>query len=242
ALLGGYAGLAPLKQLLIARTEGNPFFLEESVRTLVETGALVGERGAQRLVQPMESTQVPATVQALLAARIDRLAPEEEWLLQAAAVVGKDVPYALLRAIAGEPEERLRQRLDTLQAAEFLYETSLFPELEYTFKHALTHEVAYGSLLQERRRGLHARIVAAIETLYPDRLAEHVERLGYHARRGELWARAVGYLRQAGQRAEARSAYREAAAYFEQALEALGHVPASRDTQELGIDLRIDIR
>jgi class 3 adenylate cyclase/tetratricopeptide (TPR) repeat protein len=242
ALLGDHPALAPLKRLLIARTEGNPFFLEESVRTLVETGALTGERGAHRLGQPVESTLVPATVQAVLAARIDRLAPEEKWLLQAAAVVGKDVPYALLRAIGDESEEELRQRLDTLKAAEFLYETSLFPELEYTFKHALTHEVAYGSLLQERRRGLHARIVAAIETLYPDRLAEHVERLGHHALHGELWARAVGYLRQAGHRAEARSAYREAAAFFEQALAALGHLPDSRDTQELGIDLRIDIR
>jgi class 3 adenylate cyclase/tetratricopeptide (TPR) repeat protein len=242
ALLGDHSDLAPLKQLLITRTEGNPFFLEESVRTLVEISALVGERGAHRLVQPVESTQVPATVQAVLAARIDRLAPEEKRLLQAAAVIGMDVPYALLREIGDEPEERLRQRLDTLQAAEYLYETSLFPELEYTFKHALTHEVAYGGLLQERRLGLHARIVEAIETLYPDRLAEHVERLGHHALHGEVWDKAVGYLRQAGQRAEARSAYREAAAYFEQALAALGQLPASRDTQELGIDLRIDIR
>src|SRR5262249_32679223 len=146
--------------------EGNPFFLEESVRTLVETGALAGERGAYHLAEPIGHTQVPATVQAVLAARIDRLAPEDKRLLQAAAVVGKDVPYALLQAIAELSENALPEGLGRLQDAEFLYETSLFPDLKYTFKHALTHEVAYGSLLGERRRALHARIVAAIEARY----------------------------------------------------------------------------
>ena len=161
------------------------------VRTLVETKALAGERGAYRLTQPVQAIQVPATVQAILAARIDRLAPEDKRLLQVAAVIGKDVPFALLQAIAELPEEALRRGLDHLQAAEFLYETGLFPDLEYTFKHALTHEVAYGSLLQERRRELHARIVEAIETLYRDRLGEQVERLAHHAVRGELWEKAV---------------------------------------------------
>src|SRR5262249_16893916 len=137
ALVGADTGLELLKRLLIERTEGNPFFLEESVRALVETGALTGERGAYHLGKPVERTQVPATVQAVLAARIDRLALEDKRLLQAAAVVGKDVPYALLQAIAELPEERLREGLGRLQEAEFLYETSLFPDLEYTFKHAL---------------------------------------------------------------------------------------------------------
>src|SRR5262249_27063600 len=161
ALLGADPGLAPLKALLIERTEGNPFFLEESVRTLVETGALAGECGAYRLARPVTGTQVPATVQAVLAARIDRLAPEDKRLLQTAAVVGKDVPYALLQAIAGLSEAALHERLEHLRRAELLYEASLFPELEYTFSHALTHEVAYGGLLQERRRALHAAIVRA---------------------------------------------------------------------------------
>ena len=119
-------------------------------------------------------------------------------------------------------DEELRRGLTHLQAAEFLYETSLFPDLEYTFKHALTHEVAYGSLLHERQRALHARIVEAIETLYSDRLIEQVERLAHHAARGEVWDKAVNYLRQAGSKADARSAFREAASYFEQALTALG--------------------
>ena len=137
--------LAPLKQLLIERTEGNPFFLEESVRTLVETRRWRASAGRYAWRKPRRARiQVPATVQAVLAARIDRLPPEEKRLLQTAAVIGKDVPFALLQAIAELPEDALRRRLAHLQAAEFLYETSLFPDLEYTFKHALTHEVAYG--------------------------------------------------------------------------------------------------
>ncbi len=239
ALLGDDPSLAPLKPLLIARTGGNPFFLEESVRTLVETGMLVGAPGAYRLAQPLASLQMPATVQAVLAARIDRLPPEEKHLLQTAAVIGTEVPLPLLQAIAELPEADLHRGLAHLQAAEFLYETRLFPEREFTFKHALTHEVAYSGLLQERRRALHARIVEALEALSPDRLAEQVERLAHHALRGEVWDKALAYSRQAGARAAARSAYREAVAYFEQALAALAHLPERRDTLEQAIDLRL---
>jgi class 3 adenylate cyclase len=139
ALLGVDSGLAPLKRLLIARTEGNPFFLEESVRTLVETGVLVGEPGVYRLAHALQTIQVPATVQAVLAARIDRLTPEQKQLLQAAAVIGTEVPFPLLQAIAELPEVVLHRGLAHLQAAEFLYEIRLFPERAYTFKHALTH-------------------------------------------------------------------------------------------------------
>jgi predicted ATPase len=242
ALLGEDASLAPLKRVLIARTEGNPFFLEESVRALVETQVLVGERGAYRVVRTPETIQIPATAQAILAARIDRLASEDKRLLQAAAVIGTDVPFALLQAIADVSEDTLRRGLSHLQAAEFLYETSLFPDLEYTFKHAFTHEVAYGSVLQDRRRPFHARLVDAIEALYPDRLAEHVERLAHHTLRGEQWEKAVTYLRRAGLKAMDRSAHRAALAFFEQALDALAHLPARRDTLEQAIDLRLDLR
>jgi tetratricopeptide (TPR) repeat protein len=237
ALLGDDASLAPLKPLLIARTEGNPFFLEESVRTLVETGVLVGEPGAYRLARPLEDLQVPATVQAVLAARIDRLPAEDKRLLQTTAVIGTDVPFVLLQAIADLPEVALYRGLAHLQAAEFLYETRLFPEQEFTFKHALTHEVAYGSLLLERRRTLHARIVEVLETLSPNRLAEQVERLAHHALRGEVWDKAVPYCQQAGDRAHDRAAFREAVASFEQALQALKHLPQSGDTRVLAIDL-----
>ena len=143
SLLGTDDSLDSLKRALIDRTEGNPLFLEESVRTLAETQGLIGERGAYRLAHDATAIQVPATVQAILAARIDRLSPGDKRLLQAAAVIGKDVPFAFLLAIAELGEEDLRRGLAHLQAAEFLYETSLFPDLEYTFKHALTHDVAY---------------------------------------------------------------------------------------------------
>jgi tetratricopeptide (TPR) repeat protein len=186
--------------------------------------------------------QIPATVQAVLAARIDRLPPMDKALLQTASVVGKDVPFALLQAIAEVAEDALHAAVGRLQAAEFLYETSLFPDLEYTFKHALTHEVAYGSLLHERRRTLHARIVEAIERLSPDRLTDHVERLAHHAFRGEAWEKAVTYLRQAGAKAAARSAYREAVGSFEQMLTALTHLPESREMLEQAIDVRFDLR
>ena len=239
-LLGRDAGLAPLKRLLLARTEGNPLFVEESVRSLADDGVLAGERGAYRLVKAPETVQVPATVQAILAARIDRLPPEDKTLLQTAAVVGTDVPVAVLTGVAGAPADALADGLTRLQAAEFLYETRLFPDAEYTFKHALTHEVAYRSLLQDRRRALHARAVAAIERCYPERLGEHVERLAHHALRGEVWEKAVLYLRQAGGKAMARSAYREAAADLDQALDALRHLPEGRTRTEQAIDLHFD--
>jgi tetratricopeptide (TPR) repeat protein len=242
ALLGHDPSLAPLKQLLIERTAANPFFLEETVRTLVETQVLVGAPGAYRVARDLPTIQVPATVQAVLAARIDRLPLETKHLLQTAAVIGHELPLALLQAIADLSEEALHRSLTQLQGAEFLYETRLFPEREYTFKHALTHEVAYSSLLQERRRVLHARIVAALEELYADRLAEQVDRLAHHALRGEVWDKAVPYCRQVGAKATERSALREAAAAFEQALMALQHLPDSRDTCEQAIDLRFDLR
>src|SRR4030095_10723228 len=229
--------LRPLTQLLIERTQGNPFFLEESVRTLVETQVLIGERGAYCLAQALPNIQVPATVQAVLAARIDRLPPEEKQLLQSAAVIGTEVPLPLLQALAEVPEDAIYRGLAHLQAAEFLYETRLFPEREYTFKHALTHEVAYGSLLQDQRRTLHSRIVAALEQLAPDQVAEHVERLAHHALWGEVWDKAVTYCQQAGARAHDRAAFREAVAFFEQALQALAHLPASSDTRVLALAL-----
>jgi class 3 adenylate cyclase/tetratricopeptide (TPR) repeat protein len=240
ALLGDDPGLAPLKKLLVKR--GNPFFLEETGRTLVETKALSGERGRYKLTQPIHTIQVPPTVQAMLAARIDRLSSEDKRLLQVASVVGKDVPWVLLQAIAELPDEALRGGLDRLQAAEFLYEAGLYPDLEYSFKHALTHEVAYGGLLQERRRELHARIVEVIETLHRDRLGGEIERLAHHALRGELREKAVHYLRQAGLKAVARSAPQDALAWLDQALRVLEALPESPSTLEHAFDIRLDLR
>jgi class 3 adenylate cyclase/tetratricopeptide (TPR) repeat protein len=240
ALLGDDPGLDPLKELLVKR--GNPFFLEETVLTLVETKALAGEQGRYRLTQSIQAIQVPATVQAMLAARIDRLAPEDKRLLQVASVVGKDVPFALLQAIADLPDEALRLGLGHLQASEFVYETGLFPDLEYAFKHALTYEVAYAGLLKERHRELHARIVDAIETLHRDRLDGETERLAHHALRGELREKAVHYLRQAGLKAAARSALQDARVWFEQAMGVLEALPESRSALEQAFETRLELR
>jgi len=238
-LLGTDQSVASLKTLLIARTEGNPLFLEESVRTLAETGVLLGEVGTYRLARDAATVQVPATVQAILAARIDRLRPELKRLLQAAAVIGKDVPMPLLEAIADMKEDDLRQALSELQTAEMLYEARLFPELEYTFKHALTHDVAYGSVLQDRRRALHASIGDAIERLYAGRLAEHVEVLAHHATRGGITSKAVKYLREAGTRAAARSANRDAIDFLERALMLITELPETEETLSEALDIRI---
>jgi tetratricopeptide (TPR) repeat protein len=178
----------------------------------------------------------------VLAARIDRLPGEEKRLLQTAAVIGTEVPLSLLQAIAELHETALHRGLAHLQSAEFLYETRLFPAHAYTFKHALTHEVAYGSLLQERRRALHGRIIDALEALGGDQVAEQVERMAHHALRGEVWEKALVCCRQAGDKALARSAHREAVGYFEQALLALSHLPEQRDTREQAIDLRLALR
>jgi len=228
-LLGDAVALPSLVHLIIERTEGNPFFIEETVRSLFETGVIAGDRGTYRLAKPAAGIQVPVTVQAVLAARIDRLPPDEKQLLQSAAVIGKEFPLGLLEAIADDPDDELRLWLAHLQAAEFLYETTLFPEPEYTFKHALTLEVAYQSLLRERRRRLHERVLDALERLHAERVAEKVELLAHHAVRGEVWDRAARYLYQAGEKALAQSRPRAAASFFHSVVDALDHLGEKAD-------------
>ena len=201
AVLGAVSLPEVRLRAIVAQAGGNPFFLEELAWHAVEQGGRD------------TSGAVPETVHAVLAARLDRLPSEVKQLLQTAAVVGTEVPVSLLQAIAELPEAALHRGLAHLQAAEFLYETRLFPEQVYTFKHALTHEVAYGSLLLERRRVLHARVVEALEALVPERVAEQVDRLAHHALRGEVWNKALLYCRQAGAKALAGSAYRVAVGY-----------------------------
>jgi class 3 adenylate cyclase/tetratricopeptide (TPR) repeat protein len=241
-MLGDERQVEPLKQLLIEQTRGNPFFLEESVRMKIEDGALVGERGDYRLMKPIETLRVPASVEAVLAARIDRLAPRDKALLQAASVIGENVPVALLQTVADMPEDQLRDALARLRAAEFLYDISLLQEPHYVFKHGLTRRVAYNSLLREQQRRVHARIVEALEQLYSERLSEQVERLARHALDAELWDKAAPYLRQAATKAFARSANREAVVWFDQALSAIEHLPPTRELREQAIDLRFDLR
>ena len=241
-LLGDHRSLRPLREVLVQRSNGNPFFLEEIVRTLVETRVLVGERGTYRLDGELKTLQVPATVQAVLAARIDRLPNDEKLLLQSSAVVGSDVPQTLLEAIVDVPAESVGRALCSLQGAGFLYEASLFPDVVYRFKSALTRDVAYASLLREQRRVLHARIVDAIERLYHDRRTSHVDQLAFHASRGEAWAQAFVYNRQVGVRAVLHAANSEAVQAFQDALAALKRLPETRETLEQSIDLRLDLR
>ena len=242
ALLGSDPSLPPLKSFLVERASGNPFFAEEIVRALVGTHMLEGAHGSYRLAMPFSSIEVPPTVQAVLAARIDALPAAEKRLLHEAAVIGHDAPFTLLHAICGLTEDELRGLLNNLLAAEFLYETQLFPDLQYTFKHSLTHDVTYRGVLHERRRNIHARVVDAIENLYADRLGEQVERLAHHAVRAELQEKAVHYLRQAGTKAAARSALFDARARFEQALDVLRSLPESRAALEQAFDIRLELR
>jgi class 3 adenylate cyclase/tetratricopeptide (TPR) repeat protein len=241
-LLGSNKDLAPLKELLMHRTEGNPFFAEESVRSLVETGVLVGEKGAYRPGLRIDEIRIPNTIQNVLADRIDRLQLEEKRLLQIAAVIGVIVPLPLLRAVAELPEDDLRRYVSHLQTAEFLYETNLFPEVEYSFKHALTTEVAYGALLHERRTLLHGDIVKALEAMTQNLPHDHLEKLAHHAFQGELWDKAVTYSRNAGAKAMSNSAFLAALSSYERAFQALKHLPESREKIEQQIDLHLDSR
>src|SRR5262249_35595722 len=180
ALLGADGSLTVLKRLILEKTEGTPFFMEEVVQTLAEEGVLLGERGQYRLVQGPAEIHISPTVQGVLAARIDRLSQEEKELLQHLAGIGREFPLSLVPQVTPRPEEELYRVLAALQSKEFLYEQPAFPEVKYHFKHALTQEVAYGTLLQERRKALHERTAQAMEALYRATLDEHYSDLARH--------------------------------------------------------------
>jgi predicted ATPase len=213
-----------LKALIVRKTEGNPFFIEEVMRSLQESGAIQPTGDGYAMAQPIEEIIVPDTVQDVIMARIDRLEEPAKKTLQLASVIGREFTRRLLDRIA-DIRGRTEEFLQELQAIELIYQRRIFPELAYMFKHALTHGVAYNSLLIGRRRELHRVIGLAIEELYADRLAEHYEVLAYHFLRSEEWSRAVHYLRQAANKAMARSANREAVVHLDEALGALGHLP-----------------
>jgi transcriptional regulator with AAA-type ATPase domain/tetratricopeptide (TPR) repeat protein len=241
-LLGASALPPALQALVVDKAEGNPFFIEELLRALEEQGAV--RREADRLVvtADLEGVAVPDTVEEVILARTHRLDESLEQVLGVAAVIGRKVPLPLLRAVTGRDEEALAADLRRLTAAEFLDESRVYPEVEHTFKHALTQDVAYSRVPPEARRSLHARIAGAIEDLHRERLDEHVERLAYHALRGERWADAVRYCRQAGAKAFDRSANREAVASFDQSLAALAHLPETETTLAAAIDIRLAVR
>jgi tetratricopeptide (TPR) repeat protein len=232
---------AELERLVAKKAEGNPFFVEELVRSLWEVGLVRRAATGLAVGAGIDAMAVPDTIQEVILARIQRLDHAARRLLGVAAVVGKDVPFALLQAVTNLPEEVLATDLRRLLAAEFLLETRMHPEVEHTFKHALTHDVAYGTVSDGDRRALHARIVQAMEELYPERQHDHAERLAHHALQGELWPRAVQHCRQAGNKAFDHSANREAVIWWERSLEAVGRLP-ERDGVDAAIDLRLALR
>ena len=240
-LLGDDAGLAPLKPRLIDWTEGNPFFLEETIQTLVETGVLVGAPGTYQLAKAVPSIQAPATVQAVLAARIDRLTHEGKAILQSAAVIGRDVPFALLKPIVELSEEQLRQGWPPYRRRSSSTRRTCSPSGSIPSNTPSPTRWPTAAC-RKNDGGCCTSASGALEELYADRLAEQVDRLAHHAVRGEVWDKAVTYCRQAGAKAVERSALREAAAAFEQALAALQHLPDSRAMREQAIDLRFDLR
>jgi predicted ATPase len=236
ALLGEDRGLDELRRQLLERAGGTPLFLEESVRALADSGTLAGRPGAYRAAKPIGTVQIPSTVHAVLAARIDRLPPAQKSLLQAAAVIGQEVPVALLEPIARLDEESLHELLAGLQAAELLYQSRLLPEPRYTFKHALTHRVAYEGLLRERRRAVHLQLVELIEARYAGRLDEHVEHLAHHALGAEERSKAVQYLYRSAGKAIQRSAHQQAIRYLKQGLELIGALPDPRERLRRELD------
>jgi predicted ATPase/class 3 adenylate cyclase len=242
AMLGPAGELEPLKRLLIARTEGCPLFIEETVRSLREVGILTERDGKTVLERDLTNIEIPASVQDVLAARIDRLAPDLKNLLQTAAVIGRRVPVRLLRAIEPLTEKDLLDRLIALQSSEFLYEVEAGEDPAYLFKHALTEEVVYASLTQETRRLLHGRLVDAIETAYAGRLEEHVEELSQHALRAERWDKAFVYNREAAKKAHERSAYVAAIERFDNALLALDRLPEDKARITDKMDVRLEMR
>jgi class 3 adenylate cyclase/predicted ATPase len=238
ALLGHGASLKTLLRLILEKTEGNPFFMEEVVQTLAEEKVLVGVRGDYRLEQPTSELQIPSTVQVALAARIDRLGAEEKGLLQTLAVIGRLFPMSLIKRVVEKAEDELHRLLFQLQAGEFIYEQPAYPEMEYTFKHALTQEVAYKSVLIERRQVLHELTGRATEELYPDRLEEHYNELAHHYSSSGNAEKAVVYRNLAGQQAVQRSAHVEAIAHFAAALELIKALPYTSDRPQQELELQ----
>src|SRR5208337_3656998 len=236
ALLGEGKNLAPLKRLIIEKTEGNPFFIEEMVQTLFEEGVLQ-RNGAVKLARSMSSVNIPATVQAVLASRIDRLPADEKDLLQKLAVIGTEFPVTLAAAVTGRSQEDLARALTNLQLAEFIYERPGLSDLEYTFKHALTHDVAYNSMLIERRKLMHERTGAALEMLYGERLDDHLSAIAHHYGQSHDTRKAIHYLRLAGTQAAQRSANRESVMYFGNALDLLRSLPETLERKREELDL-----
>ncbi len=236
AILGDTADLAPLKRVIMERTGGNPFFMEETVQVLLDQGGLV-RNGAIHLTRRITELKIPPTVQGILAARIDRLAGGTKDLLQTLSVIGREFRMSLIQQVVSKPAEELDRMLNELQLGEFIYEQPALGDTEYAFKHALTQEVSYSSILQERRKLLHERIGRAVEQLYPSSIDDHLDELAHHYSRSGDSAKALDYLESAGLWAVRRLAYGEAMRSLTAALELLQRTPSSaeRDRREFAL-------
>jgi len=235
ALLGEEPGLAAIKRLVLKLTEGNPFFIEEMVQAAFDEGVLARD-GVVEVTRSPSQLRLPPTVQGVLASRIDRLSAARKDLLQTLAVIGRELPLGLIRYVTSLAEGEAERMLRDLQAGEFIYERPALSEAEYVFKHALTQEVAYNSMLMERRRLLHERTGEAIETLFKDRIDDHLSELAHHYSRTSNARKAAEYLFRAGAEAMgARSAFPEAVSLHYSALEFLRQLPddAERARTEL---------
>jgi class 3 adenylate cyclase/tetratricopeptide (TPR) repeat protein/ribosomal protein L40E len=240
AILEGEEIGAELKELILNRTSGNPLYIEEFTRMLLENGAIIQKNGKYILNRNISEIEVPDTIQGLIAARIDRLEENIKRTMQVAAVIGREFAYRILQTITGMREE-IKPYLANLQGLEFIYEKSLFPELEYIFKHALTQEVAYSSLLSTRRKELHRMAGMAMETHFAERLTEYSNIIGEHLMRGENWEKAFAYLEKAGDAAIRLYAHAEARTHFSKALNALDHMEKSEANDRRRVDTIIKL-
>jgi predicted ATPase len=240
AILEGGKISPEIEELILNRTSGNPLYMEELTHSLLENGSIQKKDHQFVLSGKASDIQIPDTIQGIIAARMDRLEDNLKRTMQIASVIGRDFAFRILQTITGLREELKAYLLD-LQGLEFIYEKSLFPELEYIFKHALTQEVAYNSLLHKRRKEIHGKIGKAIEQIYAERLEEFYEMLAYHFVQGEIWDKAVTYLRQAGGRAMKKSAYVEAIAHLRKELELLHTLPETAERAELELSLQFDL-
>jgi class 3 adenylate cyclase/tetratricopeptide (TPR) repeat protein len=238
AMLGDDPAIDSLKTAIIERTQGNPFFMEEMVQVLFDRGVLVRD-GVVSLAQPLTSIEIPSTVKGILAARIDKLAPADKDLLQSLAVIGKEFSMGLVRRVVGKPDDALAPMLANLQASEFIYEQPAFPENEYTFKHALTQEVAYDSVLMQRRRIIHERTATALEEMFAATLDDHLAELAHHYSRSANAAKAIEYLRRAAEQAGARSAYNDAIGYAREALRLIATMPETRERDQIELKIQM---
>ncbi len=229
-----------IEKLVLHRTAGNPLFIEEFTQMLIEDGAIQQKRGQYLLNRKASDIKVPETIQGLIAARIDRLEDDIKSTLQVASVIGRDFAYRILQTITGMSEE-LKSYLFNLQDLEFIYEKKNIHELEYIFKHALTQEVAYLSLLTARRKLLHSMVGQAMETHFAERLNEYSNIIGEHFMRGEDWEKAYHYLNQAGDAAIRLYAHFEARAHFTKSLNALDHMEDTKENQRRRGDTIINL-